>query len=316
MRLVLVFLLLCSAAQAAHTEQKGKFKDVEKVASQSVQEHYRAAIDAHKERAWPELIKQSLIVLENFPKTPFAEDAQYYLGVGYFYTQELALANKNLSSYLKKSALPKHFEEAIEYKYSIAEQFRQGEKTHLLGLSFLPKWMPAKEGALQIYDEVIAALPHHDLAAKSLFGKASILFGAGEYKSSVETFQTLIRRFPKHRCSPESYIGIAEVYLTQCKKEYPDPDLLDLASINLRKFRADFPGDERLTIMDGLFLEMEEIYAASLFETGKFFEKTKKPKAAEIYYQKIIASYPTTKIAQQCREKIELMGKESGSEVR
>jgi tetratricopeptide (TPR) repeat protein len=60
----------------------------------------------------------------------------------------------------------------------------------------MPKWIPALEDALSIYDEVIMALPHHELGAKALYGKARLLFKDEDYKASIETYQALIRRFP------------------------------------------------------------------------------------------------------------------------
>ena len=35
----------------------------------------------------------------------------------------------------------------------------------------MPKWVPARDEAIHIYDEVITALPHHELAAHALFGE-------------------------------------------------------------------------------------------------------------------------------------------------
>lgn len=306
MKLISFFLMaLCTTAHAAYTVKDGKLVNKETMATQSVQEHYSAALDAHEKKEWPQLLQQAKIVLKNFPGTPFAEEALFYMGIANFHTEALEKANNNLSAYLKLAGTPKHFEEAIECKYSIAEQFQEGSKRHIFGLSFMPKWVPAYEDALAIYEEVVSALPHHELAAKALFGKATLLFQTKEYKSSIEAFQTVIRRFPKHKLAPESYVSIGEVYLSQCQDEYTDPDLLDLATINLRKFRLDFPSDERLRIAETMLLEMQEVYATSLYETGKYFEKVKKTSAAKIYYNKIVATYPETQIAEHCRKKID-----------
>ena len=128
-----------------------------------------------------------------------------------------------------------------------------------------------------------------------------------EYKSSVETYQTLIRRFPKHPLAAESYIGVGEVYLIQSQEEYPDQDYLDLAEINLRKFRHDFPGEERLAIAEKLFQDMKEVYASDLYDTGRFYERTKKPQAAYIYYTRIIAKYPETKVSELASKRLSKM---------
>ena len=69
----------------------------------------------------------------------------------------------------------------------------------MLGWEKMPQWVSAHEDALNIYDEVIATLPRHDVAARSLFNKARMLSGDGKYKESIDSYQILIRRFPKHQ---------------------------------------------------------------------------------------------------------------------
>jgi tetratricopeptide (TPR) repeat protein len=242
--------------------------------------------------------------VKQFPSSPFVQEAVFYLGVGYFHLQDYEVANKHFSNYLKKQTTPRHFEEAIQYKFSIAEQFQGGAKKHVLGMEAMPKWLPAREDAIAIFDEVVSALPHHDLGAKALYGKAELLVKEEDFKAAVETYQTLIRRFPKNSLAVDSYLGIAEVYFTQCRAEYPDLDFLDLAEINLRKFKQDFPGDARVATAEKIVADMKEVYAGTLYETGQFFERTKKAKASLLYYKKVISQYPDTKIAVLAKERM------------
>ncbi len=92
--------------------------------------------------------------------------------------------------------------------------------------------------------------------------------------------------------------------MTQCQEQYPDADFLDLAEINLRKFRQDFPSDERVAIVETMFADMQEIYARCFYEIGQFFERTKKPHASVLYYSKIIKTYPNTKSAELSKERL------------
>lgn len=289
-------LILPEQGHSAYTVQQGKLLNTKEIATMSVQEHFSAATDALEQKDWDELVAQAWIVYKNFPSTPFAQEALYYLGIGYFHLGELEKANKELGNYLKRQT-PLHFEEAIQCKFAIAEQYKSGKKKPLLGWRALPRWLPAREDAVAIYDEVISALPHHDLGAQALYGKAKLLFRDEDYKASVETYQAIIRRFPKHPLTPESYVGIAEVYAHQAKTQYPDPDFLDLAEINLRKFCQDFPKEGRTAIAEELFDEMQEVYANSFYEIGSFYERTKKHAAAAIYFQQVMDRYPDTQVA-------------------
>lgn len=292
------------ATHAAYIFKNGKLIKSEEVATMSVQEHYSAAIDAYQKQNWEEVVHHCVVVIKNFGSTPFAQEAYFYLGVAYFHTGEYEFANRFLTKYLKKQATPKFFEEAIHYKFKIAKEYHKGAKKHVLGFENMPKWIPAREEAVAIYDEVITALPHHELAAQALFGKGKLLLKEEEYKSSLETYQTLIRRFPKHPLAAESYIGIGEVYLTQSQEEYPDQDFLDLAEINLRKFRTTFPGDEKIAIAEKMLLDMKEVYASDLYDTGRFYERTDKPHAASIYYTRIMAKYPETKVSELAKKRL------------
>jgi len=299
-----VIFAVFSPLSAAYTLKQGKLINTNEVATKSVQEHYSLALEAFQNEDWAELIRQATIVVKNFPGTPFVQEAYFYLGAGYFHLEDYELANKNLSQYLKKQTAVQHFREAIEFKFYIAEQFKEGAKRHVLGWESMPKWMPAYEESMKIYEEVISALPNDDLAAKALYGKAGLEIADEEFKSSIETYQTLIRRFPKNGLAPDAYIQIAKVYLTQCQEQYPDSDFLDLAEINLRKFRQDFPSDDRVSIVETMFADMQEVYARSFYEIGQFFERTKKPHASILYYSKIIKAYPNTKSAELSKERL------------
>ncbi len=300
-----VFLLLCPLVlNAAYTFKNGKLIKSEEVATMSVQEHYSAAMDAYQKQYWEEAIRQAIIVVKNFPDTPFARESYYYLGMSYFNLHEYEYANRFLTTYLKKQATPKFFEEVIQCKFKIADEYHHGAKKHVLGWETLPKWVSAREEALAIYEEVITALPHHDLAAHALFGKAELLLKEEDYKGSIDTYQTLIRRFPKHPLAAESYIGIERAYLIESQEEYPDQDYLDLAEINLRKFRHDLPGEEKIAVAETMYSEMKEVYASDLYDTGRFYERTKKPNAAYIYYTRILAKYPETKVAELATKRI------------
>jgi outer membrane protein assembly factor BamD (BamD/ComL family) len=292
------------ASHAAYTFKNGKLIKSEEVATMSVQEHYSAAMDAFQKQKWDEVIHHSVIVIKNFGGSPFAQESYFYLGIAYFHSGEYEFANRFLTKYLKKQATPKFFEEAIQYKFKIAEKYHKGAKKHVLGMENMPKWVPAREEAISIYDEVVTALPHHELAAQALFGKAQLLLKEEDYKASVETYQTLIRRFPKHPLAAESYIGVCEVYLVQSQAEYPDQDYLDLSEINLRKFRMNFPGDEKIAIAEKMFHNMNEVFASDLYDTGRFYERTNKPQAAHIYYTRILAKYPQTKVSEVANKRL------------
>ena len=119
----------------------------------------------------------------------------------------------------------------------------------------------------------------------------------------------MIKRFPKHNFAIDSYLEIAKIYLQQCCLEFPDTDFLDLAQVNLTKFRNHFPGEPKISEAEAIILEMKEKLAKELYEISTFYEKTKKPAAAIIYYSNIIKKYPETSYAKKSTERLEKLQK-------
>ena len=277
----------------------------------SVQEFYSYMQEAIDDEDWWSAIDFGEIVLYHFPESPFGQEIPYLIGMAYYHLQQYELANEALSEYLKKSTSPKHFEEAIETKFTIAEFFRQGGKKRLFGSHKLPAILPAREDALKIYDEVITTLPHHDISIHALLGKAEIQAYNEDFKPSIETLQLLIHRFPKHDFAAEGFLQINKVYLQQCKVEHLDPNLLDLAEVNLHKFTLAFPREPRLADAQAALKEMKELYAVNLLETGEFFQRRKQSDASIIYFSKLIAKYPDSDSAAIARTKLEAL-KSSG----
>ncbi|MBI3900887.1 MAG: outer membrane protein assembly factor BamD, partial [Chlamydiia bacterium] len=239
-----------------------------------------------------------------YGKSPFAVEVPYIIGEAYFNLGKWELANENLSQYLSKASSPKHFEEAIHYKFLIAEKFREGAKKPLFGADWLPHLLSGNDDAIAIYDDVIAALPHHEIAAKALLGKAEIQAKDEDYKPSLETLDLLIRRFPKHDLAAQAFREKSQVYLMQLQDRNLDPALLDLAGLNLRKFRQAFPRESRIDEVEKDLEKMKELFAENLMVTGRFFEKTKKIPAAILYYSKVIAEYPDTEAAKEANLKL------------
>lgn len=266
---------------------------------------YERAVNCYQAKDWQNASLLFNEFVKNFPNASMAGDARFFLGVCCFELGDYDHANRVFSSYLKDNCSPRYFEEALKFKFCIAEQFRMGACKHVFGIKKLPKWVSAEKEALDIYDEIATSLPNDDLAALSLYSKGILLLQMCDYRESVEEFQTVIRRFPRHPVAAASYIGISDCYLKESKLEANNPDLLPLAILNLKKFRADFPADPRIEIVEKQFCEIEEMYAQGFYEMAQFYERTEYLHVAYIYYATTIREFPGTSFARLARQKIE-----------
>src|SRR5579862_8164511 len=116
-----------------------------------VQEYYSDLLELCNQENWKGVIKKAQFIEDEFPYTPFAQEAIYYEAYSQFQMKEYELANQKFSEYLKKVATMQHFEEAIQYKFQIAEKFRTGTRAHVFGWKRLPRWTSSIEQAYEIY---------------------------------------------------------------------------------------------------------------------------------------------------------------------
>ncbi len=290
--------------RGGYTSQNGYFVSHHDLPKMSAQQHYDLAAEAFKKQDWMTASKNFRIVKLNFYNDPLAYEAIFFLAVSYFNMNELDAANSEFSDYLKNYLTPKHFQEAIEYKFVIAERFKNGERKRMFGVQSLPKWSSGKYAAVEIYDEVIAAIPAHEYAVQALYAKGLLLNEMKEFRESVDTLQLLIKRFPKHQLAPESFLAITKTYVDQCRYEYQNPDLITFAEINLKRFTQEFPRDPRIEDVKNDVHQIKEEYAKGLYQTGLFYERKEKFHASVLYYKNALELFPETSVAVDCETRI------------
>lgn len=252
-------------------------------------------------KRWGEAIGHLRKIISHDPAFATQSEVFYYLGIALFNTCEDHCANQSFTQYLQSSQNPAHFNDAIKYKFMIAERYRSGQRKRLYGLRALPRFANTQEDALDLYDEVTTSLPYDELSAYALYSKGWLLEKMGDYRSSIDTFQTLIYRFPKHEIIPQTYYAIITVYAHQSYIEYQNPDFLALAEIQLDQFKEEYPNDPLVAEAEAELMQIKEIQSWGLYKTGGFYERLCQPQAAALYYANAINLFPNTCIAEKCR---------------
>ncbi len=317
-----LFCLIVALTSFSHLAYAGTALDAKKKQMKvyeekrlKAQDYQHLMMEAVQHQKWDQVIVNAKALRHFYPGSPFVPEAIFQQGIAYFNLGENEFANANFTDYLKQSSNLKNFEEAVNYKFQIANAFEAGSKKRLFGLKKMPKLLPAKDEAMKIYDEVIAALPRSDLAAQSLFKKAGLLVVFEDFKESIELYQTLIRRFPKHPLASQSFIAIADVYLKECTTQYPDPTLIELAEINLRRFEVEHPSEPMIEKASEMLLLMKTKFAEELFNIGHYFERKKKVQSAMIYYKSILLKYPDTKYGDLALKRVQYMQHKAGTDL-
>lgn len=286
------------------TVQDGKFIRSEFAPKMSAMEHYNAGMQAMEHKSWRTALKNFMIIGLHYPECEVAEDAFYFKAVCNYHLMEFDIANNLFTEYLDQAGRLRYFEDALSYKIAIAQKFREGARKHLFDSDKFPKWVTARDDSISIYEEVISIVPNHELAAKALYGKGVLLQKIQDYKGAIEDFQTLIKRFPKYPLSSDAFLAISEIYYEQSHTEFQNPDLLEFARLNLKRYVEAFPRDEKVEEAKTFLAHMEEIHAKGLYDTGIYYERTKKKKASVIYYVTALEKFPDAPSSTLCKKRL------------
>ncbi|MEX1013257.1 MAG: tetratricopeptide repeat protein [Waddliaceae bacterium] len=303
MRILLFFTILSTVfhcADASYKIREGQLVPLKDLPYLPIEEHYSCGIAAFNERNYAVAIPHFHLTSVNDLQGTKGQDSVYYLGLIYYSMGELDIANDYFSQYLHLPNSTRFFYDAVNYKFTIAEKFRNGAKRRMYAAKQLPKWLSGKNHAIEIYTELSCIVPTSEIATYSLYYKGCVLNECRQYREAIESFQSLISRFPLHDLAPESYLMISQCYQNQAVSEPQNPDIVELAKVSLKHFRQEFPQDPRI---EGVARDVDtiyETYANGLYQTAQFYERTGEPFAAILYYQRAILQYPETKVAALC----------------
>lgn len=271
-----------------------------------VQGDYQAFLEeAIQEKDWWAVVDYAAILREHFPENPRQPELSFLEAEGYYEMGYLVQANESYNRYLEENLAPKHFAQVMERKFEIAERFRKGERKNFFNSHKMPKISSGKDEALSMYEDITAVMPHHEMSALSCMGKAEIFGEKGEFKLAHEALDLLLRRFSNTSFAAKAYLEKGRLYLEEAKGTSFDPAIEELVEINLKRFEAAFPRESSLSMAKAYQKEILEQFARHLFETGFFFEKTKRKEAANLYYQQVVSKYPFTEVAQIAQSKLD-----------
>jgi outer membrane protein assembly factor BamD (BamD/ComL family) len=298
------FLTLVFAFSAAHADyiwKNGKLIDFKKQPWMSMQEHYNDMMKASDEKKWLDLIENGVVIINHFQNSPFVDETRFLVARAFLEIKDYSRAHDALGQYLTYSVTPKHYEEVMEMKLSLAKAFEDGEIKNLIGLPGIPHWVDARKEAVELYDEIASALPTSFLAEQAVMGKAGLEIKLKDYRLAIATCESFLRKYSKSSLAPEAFEKIGYCQLQLIKNEFLDPDVLSLAELNVNKFKDMYPAHPKLEEIHENLVQMKELFASNMLTTANYYKKVKMAGASQFYLNKIVQLYPETESAKNAQ---------------
>ncbi|MFH1847463.1 MAG: outer membrane protein assembly factor BamD [Candidatus Omnitrophota bacterium] len=240
-------------------------------------------------------------LVESYPDSDLAPEAQYYAGRSYEEIGKYLYAFENYQKTLEKYPYTKRMEEILEREYNIANIFQNKETSKLMEMEL----SLSLERAGDIYEKVVENSPFGEYADKSLFEAAGCYRRMLNYKKAIETYERIVNDYPESKLGIEAKYQLAYTrYESSLGPEY-DQESTDEAIKEFKDISNNTAvpsiAKEATTVYD----ELTAKKADSEVKIAEFYEKKGKYQSALFYYEGVVSNFAGTPAAEIAQGKVE-----------
>jgi outer membrane assembly lipoprotein YfiO len=196
------------------------------------------------------------------------------------------------------------FERALDREYLIADAFVNGRKRRAMKIFRVSADLDGVDMLMRISTHC----PGTPIAERALLRVADFHFSRGEYPEAVACYEDFMKSHPLSEHRKFAMLQVARAYLLSYRGvKWDSTPLLD-ARKRYQLFAQAYPHDAEKENVEGILEEIRLGLAQKVYATGRFYERTKHPRAAAFYYRKTIAEYPDTHWANSARGRLDMLG--------
>jgi outer membrane assembly lipoprotein YfiO len=243
------------------------------------------------------------IVLDWLKKNSQAPDRDrglFLLAEAYYQYGDRTRAFYHLDELMDTYGESRLFYPALEKQYQIADAYLRGYKNRLFGLPI----MGAEDDGIEMLFRIQERAPGSPLADRALLRTADYYYDNAEYDLAADAYGFYARRYPRSPLLARVLIRRAFASLAQFRGLNYDATPLVDAKAQLESFRVSFPELAEQENVPAVIERINATLAAKLLETGKFYERTHKPRSAAYTYRYLLSRYPDSRDAEKARGRI------------
>ncbi|MEP6667884.1 MAG: outer membrane protein assembly factor BamD [Chthoniobacter sp.] len=208
------------------------------------------------------------------------------------------------SYYLTKYPQGEDFDAVCDSMFKIAKLFLEGEKHKVLGVP-VGTYGPARAQAM--FEGIVKNAPFSKLAPLAQFNAGSALEKLGDYPKAIEAYQLVYTKYPNDPVAADALYQVGYVRAREAREGSYDPATNKKAREAFEDFMARYPNSEKAAQAKENIKTLEGGINKNTLEIAKFYDKTKKFKAAVIYYNDVITGQPGTPDADYAKGRIEAL---------
>ena len=195
------------------------------------------------------------------------------------------------------------FNEVIGEQYRIANALMDGARNRLFGT--IPGFRN-RDRAVQYFEQIVANAPYSDYAPLALMNVARAHQRAKRVPEAIDALDRMINNYPQSLLAPDAYLKLAQTHASLVDGPYYDQSSTREAITYFEDYMILFPSDPNLDRAEDGLDDMRTVLAESKIKIADFyFDKRSNFKAARVFYNEAITTYPDSAVAQRARTRLE-----------
>jgi len=260
-------------------------------------------------------IKAARRVVKVWPLSDYAPQAQYLLARGYEAKGADEKAFKEYQKLLEKQPKLPNYDEILQRQYAIANKFLAGKRFKLCGV--IP-FFSSMDKTADMYDKMVKNGPFSDIAPQAQMNIGAAREKQKKFPMAAKAYETAADRYhDRPQVAADALFRQGLAYQKQAQTAEYDQNTAGQAIATFTDFVTLYPTDQRVSQVQKIVASLRKEQARGNFQIARFYEKRKKWKAAETYYNEVVnltLDDPKSAYAVQARERIDVLKKSALAE--
>ena len=258
------------------------------------------AVGFFESRDYPRAAREFIRLVNSYPRSELAPEAQYLTGVSYEQMDRLAEAFAAYKKGVEIYPFSARFKDAIEREFAIGEILFSGKRLKLIG----PVSLPSLDKAIEVYQHIVDQAPYGDYGSRAQFRLGECYRKQQRYEEASRAFQRLLDEYPNSPLAEQAKYNMAFCAYQMSLKPSYDQSATDEAINWYETFLATHPESELVPEARQSLANLKEFKAEGLSQIARFYEIQGKKDSALIYYRQIVREFPDSAEAPKAVSKI------------
>lgn len=302
----LISVLVFSGTANAYwiwTPETKKFINPKYAVKDSPKEQFSWAMSFYDAKDFQRAATEFEKLAKQYEFSEYASKSQYYVGLCYENMNKYYLAYQNYQKAIDNFPHVENTEEILAREFAIANLYLSKPSPKILGTDI----MAPLDRAVEIFKKIVENAPYGKFAEESQFNLGEALKKSERYEEAVQAFHKLVEDYPKSKLATKAMYEESNcAYRASLKPAY-DAAATDNAIKTFEKFVQSNKDSDLAKNASSTIKKLKDNVSEKSFRAAEFYEARGKIRAAIIYYQDVVDTYPNSTFADSAKAKIEAL---------